>query len=291
MIERKASRTAVLVCQGRAVADGRLAVGRFADPLAVELLHADERDPVALARAGERPEGFGPRMEFELLSGTAELMAARTVAIDDGVRDSAHPQLVLLGAGLDARAWRMPELAGTAVFEVDQPASQQDKRARLGERTPLATSLTFVPVDFAEDSLAARLAESGHDAGAPTTWIWEGVVPYLTPDQVAATVALVAAVSAPGSRFIISYPVPSPMNALGRKALGLLLRGARRPNPLADEPFRSSWTPPVLQSLLAAHGFEVTTDIDLLTIAQDLDITPRRPRFLRTGRIAIADRT
>jgi hypothetical protein len=45
-----ASRTAVFVCQGRAAADGRLAVGRFSDPVAEQLLRSDELEPVRAVR-------------------------------------------------------------------------------------------------------------------------------------------------------------------------------------------------------------------------------------------------
>ena len=43
MTERAASSTAVLVCQGRATADGRYGVGRFSDPIARELLDPADR--------------------------------------------------------------------------------------------------------------------------------------------------------------------------------------------------------------------------------------------------------
>ncbi|MEV6067936.1 class I SAM-dependent methyltransferase [Nocardia sp. NPDC052001] len=289
MAERKASRTAVLVCQGRAVADGRLAVGRFSDPIALELLTDSERELVATVRAGEMPSALGPRMEFELVAGTSEILAARTVTIDDAVRDRGNPQLVILGAGLDARAWRMKELADAAVFEVDQPASQQEKRERLGERTALAGAVHFVAVDFAKDSLGAALAAAGHDAAVPTTWIWEGVVPYLTPDQVAATVAVVGEHSASGSRLIVTYATHSRLNAFGRRAVQRLLTLTGRDNPLADEPFRSSWGPESLAKLLGRSGFDVTMDVDLLTAAQGLEMPIERTRFLGSGRIAVAD--
>ncbi|MFB7716320.1 class I SAM-dependent methyltransferase [Nocardia sp. NPDC056100] len=289
MAERKASRTAVLVCQGRAVADGRLAVGRFADPIALELLTESERELVATVRAGEMPSALGPRMEFELVAGTSEILAARTVTIDDAVRDRGNPQLVILGAGLDARAWRMKELADATVFEVDQPASQQEKRERLGERTAVAGAVHFVAVDFAKDSLGAALATAGHDAAVPTTWIWEGVVPYLTPDQVAATVAIVGEHSASGSRLIVTYATHSRLNAFGRRAVQRLLTLTGRDNPMADEPFRSSWGPESLAKLLGKSGFDVTMDVDLLTAAQGLDMPIERTRFLGSGRIAVAD--
>ncbi|WP_067691460.1 class I SAM-dependent methyltransferase [Nocardia jejuensis] len=290
MAERKASRTAVLVCQGRAAANERLAVGRFSDRVAVHLLTAAERVPVEHVRAARKPSGFGEQLEYELLTATSEVMATRTVMIDDAVRDAAHPQLVILGAGLDARAWRMPELSGTAVFEVDHPASQQEKRERLTNLAPKAASVRFVPVDFAVDSLAEALAEAGHDPDHPTTWIWEGVVPYLTPEEVADTVSKVARLSAPGSRLVITYGTPSRTASLGRKTVEALLALARHPNPMAAEPNRSTWRPAQWQALLSGNGFGITDDRDLLTVARDLEVPSSQGKSLAVGRVLVADR-
>src|SRR4051794_21935265 len=178
------SKTAVLVCQGRAVADGRLAPEQFSDPTARHLLTEAELAAVDRARADHPPKAFGERMEFEMLRANAEVMAPRTVAIDDAVRARTNPQLVILGAGLDGRPWRMSELSAAEVFEVDHPSSQADKMSRLGDLTPVTPALHFVPVDFTRDSLAALLASAHHDVTTPTTWVWEGVVPYLTPAEV-----------------------------------------------------------------------------------------------------------
>src|SRR6266576_3103389 len=98
----------------------------------------------------------------------AEIIVPRTIAIDDAVRKRHSPQLVILGAGLDGRAWRMTELAGADVFEVDHPASQQDKRERAGDLRPLARSLRYVPVDFTRDRLDVALAAAGHQQSVPT---------------------------------------------------------------------------------------------------------------------------
>jgi O-methyltransferase involved in polyketide biosynthesis len=111
----RASRTAVLVCQGRAAAHGRIAEGRFADPVAMALLRDSERVVVRRVRDGVPPEGWADRVEFEMVRASAEVIVPRTVAIDDAVRARLAPQLVIMGAGLDDRAWRMPELAGDDV--------------------------------------------------------------------------------------------------------------------------------------------------------------------------------
>jgi methyltransferase (TIGR00027 family) len=286
----RASRTAVLVCQGRAAAHGRIAEGRFADPVAMALLRDDERVVVQRARAGVPPKGWAERVEFEMVRAGAQVIVPRTVAIDDAVRTHPAPQLVILGAGLDSRAWRMPELRDVEVFEIDHPASQRDKRSRLGELQPVAKSVRFVPIDFTHDRLDTALASAGHRPEEVTTWIWEGVVAYLRRADVAATVRVVSGRSTAGSRLIVNYQSPSLPAAIDRLAARALTTTARRRSPWADEPRRSSWTATAMANLLAEHGFEVNRDDNLLAIAESLPIQFGQRRSLQTGRVAIADR-
>ncbi|MEU4242264.1 class I SAM-dependent methyltransferase [Actinoplanes sp. NPDC026619] len=283
MTERRASRTAVLVCQSRAAAHGRIAPDRFADPTAMTLLRPAEQDQVAGVRDEQPPKGMTDRMAYEMIRAGREVVVARTVAIDDAVLAVPVPQVVILGAGLDGRAWRL-DLAGATVFEVDHPASQQEKRDRaaaLAGEPP-----RFVPVDFARDRLTDALASAGHRDDQPTTWIWEGVVPYLTRPEVAATVASITARSAPGSRLIVNYQAPSLLGGLTRKVIGALLR---RTNPWAAEPWRSTWTPAAMARLLATHGFAVRSDHDLQVTATALGVRPDQPTSLRNGRVALAE--
>jgi methyltransferase (TIGR00027 family) len=288
MTAMEASRTAVLVCQGRAAADGCIAVGRYADPVATTMLREEERVPVDQVRAGTPPAGWVQRVDYEAVRACAEVMVPRTVAIDAAVRARPAPQLVILGAGLDARAWRMQELAGVDVFEVDHPASQHEKRDRIGGEVPVARSLRYVPVDFTRDRLDAALAEAGHQPSAATTWIWEGVVAYLHRPAVAATVATVSGLSAPGSSLIINYQSPSVLAAVGRMVARAMNASPRRRSPWAEEPRRSAWTPDAMRRLLASHGFAVTSDDDLLGLARRLSSPVRQRISLRTGRIAVA---
>lgn len=297
---RAASRTAVLVCQGRAAADGASAVGRFTDPLAIRLLRDAERVPVAEVRAGTAPQGRQARVTFESVRACAEVVVPRTVAIDEAVRAHLTGQLVILGAGLDTRAWRLPDLARTDVWEVDHPASQQDKRARLAEAAavPLgadesgriavelpvtARSARFTPVDFTVDDLGAALDAAGHDPSAPTTWLWEGVVPYLARGEVRATVAALAARTAPGSALVVNYQTPS-----ARAAVGRLLTRVLGSAVTSGEPWRSLWKPRQLAALLAQHGLRVLSDDDLLTLAHTLGSPALRRTSLRSGRVAVA---
>ena len=256
----------------------------------MRLLREDERGSVLRARSGAAPKAWRDRIEFEMLRANAEVMVPRTVAIDDAVSERPAAQVVILGAGLDGRAWRMRGLATVDVFEVDHPASQRDKRDRVGELRPLARSLRFVPVDFTGDDLDGALATAGHDASAPTTWVWEGVVPYLTPAEVEASARVVSRRSGAGSRLVVNYQAPAVSARIGRRLAGLLATLAGRPDPLAREPQRSAWTPAAMRDLLSGNGFAVVGDDDLLSVAEGLGMPVRNRRSLRIGRVVVADR-
>ena len=181
----------------------------------------------------------------------ADMIALRTAAIDAAVRDAiaaGAKQLVILGAGYDGRAWRMPELAGVKVFEVDHPATQGDKRAKLSELPPPKGIVNFVSMNFETDSLETALQGAGHDRSSPTCWIWEGVVMYLRRDVMRATLASIAARSAPGSTLIVNY------HTVHR---GFFARLIFR---LIGEPQVSAWTPEEMAADLRAAGFLVRDD-------------------------------
>lgn len=252
------SRTAVSVCVGRAMAHGRTAVGRFSDPTALALLPEGERKRIERIRSGAQ---LTRRQRFErsVVDSQAKMVVARTVFIDDAVRAAGTPQLVILGAGLDGRAWRLPELRDVTVFEVDHPASQRQKRARAAALTQVARDVRFVPVDFARDRLDDALAAAGHDPSRPTTWLWEGVIMYLSQGDVESTLGIVQARSAPGSRLVVLYLSPSFLI----RAIGLL-------GYFTGEALRSSFSESQMRMLLGKFGFDATEDRDLDAITRDL---------------------
>jgi methyltransferase (TIGR00027 family) len=140
--------------------------------------------------------------------GTRTSAVARTRFIDDALRAAqavAPAQLVILGAGFDSRAWRMPELAPLRVFEVDHPDTQARKRdalARAGVALP--PNLRFVATDFDQQGLERAMAGAGYDPSLRTVFLWEGVTNYLSAAAVDATLRWCAA-AAPGSRLIFTY--------------------------------------------------------------------------------------
>jgi len=110
-------------------------------------------------------------------------------------------QVVILAAGLDARAYRLPWPAGTVVYEIDQPeviAFKTTTLTGLGAE-PIADRRT-VAIDLRQDWPAA-LREAGFDADRPTAWIAEGLLGYLPPDAQDRLLDNITALSAAGSRF------------------------------------------------------------------------------------------
>lgn len=233
----------------RAAAHGTTSERRFSDPTALPLLPDKARARVERLLRGEPPRSLRERAERLFLHGHAQMLIARTVAIDEAVREAGAPQVVILGAGLDGRAWRMGELRDAVVFEVDHPDTQRVKRARVGGLPLHAREVRCVPVDFTRERLDEALAAAGHDAARPTLWIWEGVVMYLTREEVAATLSALARRSAPGSRVVILYTQP----ALMIRLVGLAVKRL-------GEPFRSAYTPEAMKALLLAHGFTEVRD-------------------------------
>jgi methyltransferase (TIGR00027 family) len=130
-------------------------------------------------------------------------MAARTRFFDDFFLDATRSGIrhaVILAAGLDSRAYRLPWPEGTVVFEIDQPQVIEFKSTTLAELGAAPTTdRRTVAVDLRFDWPAA-LAEAGFDAAKPTAWIAEGLLGYLPPDAQDRLLDQITALSAPGSK-------------------------------------------------------------------------------------------
>ncbi|MGZ3500958.1 MAG: class I SAM-dependent methyltransferase [Gemmatimonadaceae bacterium] len=250
MKAERSSRTALMVTYARAVADvGASHVRDFRDPTARVFL--SEKGLKQLARTEETIRAGRETATLAFARVSADLMALRTSTIDAAMRAAVSrgtKQIVILGAGLDGRAWRMNELAGLRVFEVDHPATQAFKRQHLAELPQSIARVTFVPIDFEHESLDAALARAGHDDVQPTCWIWEGVVMYLSPEVVHSTLAAIAGRSAKGSTLIVNYHT-----TMRRGLVRLIFR-------MLGEPVKSKWSPEEMAEALRAAGFGVIED-------------------------------
>ncbi len=281
--EGEGSKSAEFVCLLRAAAHGETKAPKFSDPTALAFLSEEARASLLRLRAGATEAH--EQLQHRVVRMRSEVLVARTIAVDEAIRAAAVSQLVNLGAGLDGRAWRMSELSNAVVFEVDHPGMQAEKRLRAAALTPMAKEVRFVPVDFTRDSLDTALARAGHEAQTPTMWLWEGVVPYLTPAEVEATLAVIRSRSAPGSRLAIVYQSPPPAT-LGTPSLTGLSQKLWK-----SEPLQSWWTSEQMQALLDRAGFRVTSDRDLVELAAEFgaDLSSAGP-LVRVGRVVVAAR-
>lgn len=172
-------------------------------------------------------------------------------------------QYVILGAGLDTFAFREPAFpARHPVFEVDHPLTQADKLARIrraGWAVP--DNLTFVPVDFTRDDLAARLTAAGFDPQAKTFFSWLGVTYYLDAAAIDATLRALSTFCAEGSTLVFDYPDEQFFTAPERRVQNTL-----RIAEVGGEPMRTALSYTQLEKLLEQHGFliyELLTPADI----------------------------
>jgi methyltransferase (TIGR00027 family) len=199
--------TALAVAAGRAVETSRpdpLVV----DPFAADLVAAARSRVDMPTRWPEDPAAASPLVQPLLLASI--YIGMRTRFIDDFLREGATPQTVILGAGLDTRAFRLPWPAGARIFELDSANVLDFKDSVLhGLAATPGADRTTLDVDLAQpwqDSLQA----AGFDPWQPATWIVEGLLPYLDAAGQRAVLDDLAALSAPGSRTVIERAVPLP---------------------------------------------------------------------------------
>jgi len=162
--------------------------------------------------------GFGPMRNLTVsqtdgvAKGLYGAQVCRARCIDDTVMAALSQgisQLVILGAGLDTRPYRLPGIERVKVFEVDLPSVQNDKKAKLtGHFGRLPQNVTFIPIDFDSQTLDTAFAGKDFDASKPAVFIWEGVTQYISDQAVRQTLTFVGK-SAAGSVLIFTYVLKS----------------------------------------------------------------------------------
>lgn len=190
--------TATAVAASRAVAS-QGPDPLLADPFAEPLVRAVGVDSFVKIIDGEAFTD-DPVMNRKTMS---EQIAVRTRFFDNfftAAGDAGIRQAVILAAGLDTRAYRLPWPADTVVFEVDQPQVIDFKTTTLDGLGAEPTAIRkTVAIDLREDWPVA-LREAGFDPARPTAWIAEGLLVYLPPDAQDRLFDNITALSAPGSR-------------------------------------------------------------------------------------------
>ncbi len=248
----------------------------FVDPWA-EALAGD--DGHAIARAFD---GHWPAMELWLGLRVAYLDRLIGVMTDrSGVR-----QVVILGAGYDTRAARLP-YSGVRYFEVDHADTQAAKRARLA-RLPgyPADAAIYAPCDFERQDPVDALCAAGLSPREPTLVIWEGVVPYLSEAAVRATATALARGLDP--RSLLAFDVPGKNLAAGQK-LTAADHGLRDYIDGLAEPVR--FGADHLTPLLAGCGFGWVRSITFDDLALEYGVGYDRERLFRFQKIVLASAT
>ncbi|NUO52757.1 MAG: SAM-dependent methyltransferase [Polyangiaceae bacterium] len=270
-----ASKTAQYVALYRALeTDEMRREPLFRDPLAGAFL--SRRLSVALKLARSRPlRGVLERFADWRAPGARSSAIGRTRYIDDVVRRTVAEgtqQLVVLGAGFDCRAHRMPELSGVRVFEVDRPETQAVKRSRITAARPdrARGNVEYVAVNFEKDDLPTSLRSAGWDDKAPSLFIWEGVTNYLTEAAVAAVLVMVGQ-NAAGSRIVFTYIHRGVVDGTARfEGADKLVSNVKR----LGEPWTFGILPSEIERWLGGFG---------IALEDDLGADAYRAKYLAAG--------
>lgn len=231
-------------------ADRRLVDDDLAElflPIPMRLLVATTRWPAvrrALIRTSERTG-----------RGLWANLACRKRFIDeklDEVRDQIDA-VVVLGAGLDTRAYRLNRQTRKLFFEVDLPVNIARKaktvRRVLGE---LPLSVRLVALNFERDDLLTALAEHGYLPDYRVFFVWEGVTQYLTEDAVRTTLKGLRP-TAPGSRLVFTYVRRDFIDGTDRYGTRTLYRSVRGRKPL----WHFGLEPEEVAPFLAEYGWRL----------------------------------
>lgn len=155
-------------------------------------------DPFAVRLAGEEALSF---IEQQLLAQDHAYIAVRTRFFDDFLIQtvSKTSQMIILASGMDTRAYRLPQIARTKLYELDQPAVLETKLTILGDTPPLCQ---YYPIaaDLTK-SWQHLLLEKGYQENLPSVWLLEGLLMYLTTSEVHQLLQTISSITTIGSYF------------------------------------------------------------------------------------------
>lgn len=196
--------------------------------------------------------------------GVNGFLVARERYIDDVLQkflDEGLEQLVILGAGYDSRAYRFDLAGKVKTFEIDHPATQPDKLAKLkAVFGKIPEHVCYVPIDFNTQTLEERLLESGYDPKRKSLFIWQGVSMYLTEQAVEATLAFVVNHSGPGSAIVFDYIYRGVLNGVHKHSE---VSGMRRYRFMTGEGLTFGIAEGEIEAFMKRHGFHQVKDANV----------------------------
>ena len=209
----------------------------------------------------------------KLAPGFHEHIISRTLFIDELITNNAASgveQYVILGAGYDSRAHRLDLPSSLRIFEVDQSEVQTRKRSKIPKELPNSENVTYVSVDFSNQSLSKQLLAEGFDQSKSTIFTLEGVSQYITKDALTSTIIEIASLTEnTNSTFFISYVdellLKDPIACFGKG----YPKPAKRAKLITDlsakvgEAWVSFYNERELESLLSENGFSIKQNMTL----------------------------
>lgn len=249
----------------------------FDDPIGQRLLTGAPAMIMRFAALRTPMRALMERMEPGLIGA----MACRTRAIDDAVTQAVTDgarQAVILGAGLDTRAYRLPALTDLPVWELDAPQVQHAKVDAVTRALGAVPShVRYLPIDFADQAIVDVLGSGSFDAGMKTVVIWEGVSQYLVREDVEQTLRFGGGLQ-PGSRLIFTYIPQTILDSPAR------VKTARRLK------WHTGMDQQALASYVRPFGLQVIDDLGAAEYRQRyLAATGRHLTVFDTERVAVAE--
>lgn len=226
------------------------------DELAERFLPAGTRGLVRLARWAPVRRWLRQQTERRM-PGLWASMLCRKRYLDDAVAHAVEAGIdavVVLGAGLDTRSYRLPALAGVPVYEVDLPVNIERKRGRVtAVLGAVPATVHLVAVDFETGALAGALRAAGHSPQQRTLFIWEAVTQYLTEAAVRETFAFLGTAAA-GSRLAFTYVRQDFLDGTSTYGAPLAYRDFVARHPL----WKFGLLPDQVAGFLAEYGWQET---------------------------------
>ena len=207
----------------------------------------------------------------KIAPGFHEHLISRTRFVDELVEKCSRDgieQYVILGAGYDSRAHRLDLSPSIKIFEVDQKDVQDRKLSKLPIEVPNFENVTYVSVDFSNQSLAEQILNAGFDQSKSTVFTLEGVSQYVSKDALISTIKEVQILSKDSeSIFFLSYV----NELLSKNPEACFGKGYRNPekkaaliqslSEKAGEPWISLYSDEEIENLLALNGFSVEENL------------------------------
>jgi methyltransferase (TIGR00027 family) len=229
------------------------------------------------------------RYQSTLLRALRSHVVLRSRVAEDALHDAVVRgirQYALLGAGFDTFAYRQPDWAKSIeIIEVDQPASQAEKRKLLaGAGIAMPSNVRYADVDFERETLANGLRRCCVPFDRATFFSWLGVTMYLTREAIDAVLATVRTFAS-GSEIALTFAQPLEADEQGAGGRIFAERAAA-----AGEPWVSYFEPAEIEAVLLSHGF---SDVRFLTrdAAMRQYYAERRDGLLPPRRISIVSAT